>query len=71
MKSPFRNWIDVARLVEPINEPNRPGWQTTKEGELSKTKDFKLVPIDVAEEVSPSALRKKSFKSAFKTSRGF
>ena len=71
VKAPFRNWIDVARLVEPINEPNRPDWQTTKEEEMRATKDFKIMPISVAEEVAPRALRKKAFKSSVRTRRGF
>ena len=69
--APFRNWRDVARLVKPIGKPNRPDWQTTDERPLRRTKDFKTMPIDVAEEAAPRALRPKAFKSSFKKRRGF
>ena len=66
---PFKNWNEVAEKVRPINTPLRPGWQTQDE-KPAPSKEFQVVPLDVAREAT-RPMRPKSFKSAFKTWRGF
>ena len=69
LERPFKNWHDVAEKVRPISTPVRPEWQTEDE-KPAPSKGFQVVPLDVAREAT-RPLQPKSFKSAFKTWRGF
>ena len=62
MESPFWNRLDVARKVDPVDEPTRPEWRKGDDRSLA-TKDFRVMDIATAEKISPRALRCKAFKS--------
>lgn len=48
---PYRNWNDIVGFAKPILKPNRPEWHFTDE-EVPKSKDFTVMPIEVAHEAT-------------------
>ena len=67
VRTPYRTWNDVARDVDPIEEPNRPKWHFEDEL-VPKSKDFRVMPIETAREAT-RAHREKAGK--FKIRQGF
>ena len=51
VRTPYRTWNDVARDLEPIEEPNRPKWHF-KDELVPKSKDFQVMPLETAHEAT-------------------